>query len=106
MRLGVLQCDLVGNEEMVQEQASKLKAELMELDKLCSQGRRVLLFQSWNDEWNSSTIEDTWASKKNALDTFVSALVSVVLKIDMFSNDVISKFAIGRPECPFRKRVP
>ena len=72
MRLGVLQCDLVGNEEeIVQEQASKLKTELMELDKLCSQGRRALLFQSWNDEWNSSTIEDTWASKQNAPDTFL-----------------------------------
>ena len=44
-------------EALVEEQKHKLREELMRLDGLFNDGRRVHLFHSWDGNWNSETVE-------------------------------------------------
>ena len=60
MRAGALQVEIAMSyeETMIQDQIVKVKEQLMELDGVQQEARRVSLFKVWGERWNANTLPD------------------------------------------------
>ena len=60
------------------EQAAKVKKELLELDGLFQEARRISLFKAWDERWNGTSMDDRFAELTEA--TKKGDLLTKVLK--------------------------
>ena len=78
VRAGALQVEVAMSyeESMIKDQVVKVKEQLIQLDMIFQEARRVSLFKTWGERWNASTIparleEMSEATKKGDLLTKV-----------------------------------
>ena len=60
VRAGMHQAHMASDisEDIVLDQIDKLKTSLQALDHQTSQGKRAILFSSWDETWNGHTLEE------------------------------------------------